>query len=104
MMLLEAFLALFALHSALAIPLLPDDERLPRRDSQTIVKESICDGKKYTYEELAGYGFIPSTARDKTGDTLGGFGSSIALDQASWKKGKNGTYTGTLWGIPDRGW
>ena len=66
--------------------------------------QTTCNGKTYTYNELAGYGFIPSRFRDKYGDTMGGFGSAIAIDQASWTKTGVNTYTGTLWAIPDRGW
>ena len=75
---------------------------IPRKAS--VVNQTTCDGKKFTYEALAGYGFIPSNARDKYGDTIGGIGSSIALDRASWKKAKSGSYTGILWALPDRGW
>lgn len=72
-----------------------------------VVNQTTCDGKQFTYQYLAGYGFIPSNARDKYGDTIGGIGSSIALDRSSWKKkSKRGNtyYTGILWVLPDRGW
>ena len=69
-----------------------------------MVNQTTCDGKQFTYQALAGYGLIPSNARDKYGDTIGGIGSSIALDRASWKKTKSGSYTGILWALPDRGW
>ena len=75
-----------------------------RSYSKDSVEKTECDGKRYVYEGLGGYGFIPSNAKDKYGDTLGGFGSSIALDQSSWQKLKNGTYTGILYALPDRGW
>lgn len=70
------------------------------------VNETTCNGKKYIYEELAGWGTLPSNARDKYGDTIGGIGSAIALDKKSWKKklGKKEAYEGILWGLPDRGW
>ncbi|KAG8530771.1 uncharacterized protein KY384_004128 [Bacidia gigantensis] len=80
-----------------------DKTFLAQRDSNNVQKIK-CDGEHYTYESLAGYGFVASDARDRYGDTLGGFGSSIALDRKSWQKSKNGTYTGTLWALPDRGW
>ncbi|KAF2093956.1 hypothetical protein NA57DRAFT_80961 [Rhizodiscina lignyota] len=68
-----------------------------------VVNQTTCNGKTYVYEELAGYGFVPGDARDKFGDTIGGIGSSIALDLKAWKKhGKS--WTGILWGLPDRGW
>ena len=69
----------------------------------TAVNTTTCNGKTYVYEELAGYGFLPSNARDKYGDTLGGIGSSIAVDKSSWKK-SGSSYTGTLYALPDRGW
>lgn len=73
-------------------------------NSTSVVNSTVCGGNTYVYQELAGYGFVPSDARDKFGDTLGGIGSSIAIDQKSWKKmGKDG-YQGTLWALPDRGW
>lgn len=68
----------------------------------SFVTETVCDGDKYVYERLAGYGLVVSDARDKFGDTMS-FGSSIAIDKKSWKF-KNGVYTGILWGLPDRGW
>ncbi|KAH6866262.1 outer membrane autotransporter [Thelonectria olida] len=67
---------------------------------QDAVFSTTCNGKPYTYNELAGYGFVPSAARDKYGDTIS-LGSSIAL--ASWSK-KGSSYEGTLYGLPDRGW
>ncbi|KAK4195609.1 esterase-like activity of phytase-domain-containing protein [Triangularia verruculosa] len=67
---------------------------------------TTCQGKTYSYNELAGFGSIPSDARDKFGDTIS-IGSSAAV--TNWKKrctGKNKqtSYTGTLYGLPDRGW
>jgi len=63
----------------------------------TAVSTTTCNGESYIYEELAGYGFIASDARDKFGDTIGGIGSSIAVDGKSWRKLRNGSYTGLLW-------
>jgi hypothetical protein len=69
-----------------------------------VVNQTTCGDTTYQYTGLAGYGFIPSNATDKHGDTIGGIGSSIAIDQSSWRKlGKDG-YAGTLYTIPDRGW
>lgn len=50
--------------------------------STSVVNTTTCNGKTYVYNELAGYGAIPSNARDKFGDTIGGIGSSIAIDKA----------------------
>lgn len=72
--------------------------------SAPAVNTTTCNGNTYTYRALAGYGFVPGNARDKYGDTLGGLGSSIAIEHASWTRAANGTYTGVLWSLPDRGW
>ncbi|MCJ1244779.1 hypothetical protein MMC30_001979 [Trapelia coarctata] len=76
---------------------------LPRAAAD-FVDQTTCKGKTYTYDELAGYGFIPSDERDKYGDTIGGIGSAIALDKNAWRRKGSGSYTGILWGLPDRGW
>lgn len=80
------------------------DDVVRRAEPQSVVNQTTCDGRDYIYRGLAGYGLIPSNARDKFGDTIGGFGSSIALDRKAWKKTKSGSYEGILWGLPDRGW
>ncbi|KAH8678100.1 esterase-like activity of phytase-domain-containing protein [Xylariales sp. PMI_506] len=83
---------------------------VPRGDSNSTtastgaVNTTVCSGKEYVYEELAGYGYIVSNATDKYGDTVGGIGSAIHLEKSSWKKTCNGSYIGTLWTLPDRGW
>lgn len=69
-----------------------------------VTNQTTCDGEQYTYQELAGYGFVPNDARDKFGDTLGGYGSSIAMDRRQWRKVRDGLYTGIVYAIPDRGW
>ena len=84
-----------------AVPTSPNT--LPPANNH-VVNQTSCNGKQYTYQQLAGYGFIPSNARDSFGDNLGGWGSAIAIDQKSWRKLKNGTYIGTLYAVPDRGW
>ena len=68
------------------------------------VNTTTCNQQAYTYISLAGYGTTPSNARDKYGDTAGGIGSSAAIDASTWTRHANGTYTGILWALPDRGW
>ncbi|KAG9003757.1 hypothetical protein FRB90_011126 [Tulasnella sp. 427] len=53
---------------------------------------------------LVAFGYIPSNARDTTGDTIGGIGSAIALKPGSFAKAANGTFKGTLVVQPDRGY
>ncbi|PWW74203.1 hypothetical protein C7212DRAFT_346470 [Tuber magnatum] len=84
----------------------PSQARVPAlhpRASDSPVKTTLCNGKSYTFQELSGYGFVPSNFRDKYDDTLS-LGSSIAIERSSWKKLGEGSYEGTLWLLPDRGW
>jgi hypothetical protein len=99
-MLFVASLSLLALPvtQVFATPLISRADPAP-------INTTTCNGKKYVYEELAGYGKLPANFRDKYGDTLGGIGSAIALDQKSAKYKKNkGAYEGIIYGLPDRGW
>jgi hypothetical protein len=52
---------------------------------------------------LVGVARIPSNTRDQFGETLGGFGSAMALVPGSWRHTGN-QYTATLTMLPDRGW
>lgn len=72
--------------------------------SDHVVNQTTCGGTTYRYTGLQGYGFIPSNATDKYGDTIGGIGSSIAIEKSSWRKTSHDAYSGTLYAIPDRGW
>jgi hypothetical protein len=72
--------------------------------STTFVNQTACNGKTYTYQELAGAGILSGNLTDEFGDTIGGIGSAIVLDRSQWKKLNNGSYTGLLWALPDRGW
>lgn len=79
----------------------------PRQYSSNItlpVNQTTCNGAQYIYNALAGYGFVPSNTTDKSGDTIGGIGSSIAVDRSSWQKTSAGSYTGIVYALPDRGW
>lgn len=95
-MLSKIYLSILAAGFAVAIP-------APR--TATAVNTTVITGQSFVYENLAGYGFTPSDARDKLGDTAGGIGSSAALDLKTWKKDpETGVYSGIIWALPDRGW
>jgi len=51
---------------------------------------------------LVGVGRIPAAQRDKFGETFGS-GSGMAMDTAGWTHDA-GTYKGSLWLLPDRGY
>ena len=106
MPLIRSFLASLACSSLLAsaTPRYSDLRQRAGASTTTVTNQTTCNNEQYTYQQLAGYGFVPSNAVDKYGDTLGGYGSAVAIDRSSWKKSVNGSYTGVLWAVPDRGW
>src|SRR5262245_24764480 len=85
---------LFAV-AAVALTLMPTDA-----GAQSVVFE----GATFTNKGLVGVARVPSNAVDKLGDTLGGFGSGMALVPNSWHRRGQGEYFGTLVMVPDRGW
>ncbi|KAG8909455.1 hypothetical protein FRC02_007779 [Tulasnella sp. 418] len=52
---------------------------------------------------LVAFGLIPANAKDSTGDTLGGFGSAVAIKRGTFRKTKKGTFVGSFIVQPDRG-
>jgi hypothetical protein len=61
-------------------------------------------GATFVNKGLVGVARVPSNATDEFGETLGGFGSGMAMDLGSWHKDWHGSYRGTLYMLPDRGW
>ena len=62
------------------------------------------EGATFVNKGLVGIARVPSNARDQLGETLGGFGSAMAMVPGSWHKRNDGSYTGQLIMVPDRGW
>ena len=48
-------------------------------------------------------GRIPANQRDKFGETFGS-GSGMSIDTKNWTRNADGTYKGSLWLLPDRGY
>jgi hypothetical protein len=48
-------------------------------------------------------GRIPANQRDKFGETFGS-GSGMSIDTKNWKRNADGSYSGSLWLLPDRGY
>jgi hypothetical protein len=61
-------------------------------------------GRAFVNQGLVGVARVPSNAQDQFGDTLGGFGSGMAMDVDSWHQNRDGSFGGTLYMLPDRGW
>ncbi len=64
---------------------------------------AFAGGEEFGTATLAGAARVPASAVDSQGETLGGFGSGMALVPGSWHD-KKGVFTGTLAMLPDRGW
>jgi hypothetical protein len=62
------------------------------------------EGASFVNKGLVGVARVPSSAHDQFGDTLGGFGSAMAMEPGTWRKNRDGSYSGTLFMVPDRGW
>ncbi|RVT90902.1 esterase-like activity of phytase family protein [Sphingomonas crocodyli] len=60
------------------------------------------DGRRFVNHGLVGVGRLSADTRDFAGETLGSF-SAMAVDKAGWKRLRDGSYTGTIWTMPDRG-
>src|ERR1700757_881306 len=61
-------------------------------------------GQTFVNKGLVGVARVPSNAVDQFGETLGGFGSGMAMDLESWHSNRDGSFGGTLYMLPDRGW
>jgi hypothetical protein len=62
------------------------------------------EGHTFVNKGLVGVARVPSNAVDEVGETLGGFGSGMAMDLKSWHRNRDGSFGGTLYMLPDRGW
>ena len=60
-------------------------------------------GITFSHKGLVGVGRIDASKRDQQGETLGSL-SGLALDVRSWQRISSGTYSGTLYSQPDRGY
>jgi hypothetical protein len=60
-------------------------------------------GVNYLNKGLVGVGSFSSSAIDGLGDTLGSF-SSFKIDTNTWRKNVDGSYAGSLYTLPDRGY
>jgi hypothetical protein len=72
----------------------------PHRDNSPGAVTVDFGGKTYVNHGLVAVGWLPAATRDFKGETLGSF-SSMAL--ADWKKNADGSYSGILRTLPDRG-
>ena len=77
----------------------------PNLDTTAVgaVKTVSFNGASYLNKGLVGVGSFSSSAIDGLGDTLGSF-SSFKIDTNTWRKNVDGSYAGSLYTLPDRGY
>ncbi|KIM37285.1 hypothetical protein M413DRAFT_448582 [Hebeloma cylindrosporum] len=97
------FLGLFSLFffSQANATAIPTDWQVEARDVVPSTS-AVLDGVTYINKGIVGFGLIPSNFKESTGDTIGGFGSAIALKRGSFKASGD-KFTGTILARPDRG-
>ena len=67
------------------------------------VSVSTSGGTTLVSHGLVGFGRMPASLKDKMGETFGS-GSALSIDPSKWTKAADGTYTGTFYLLPDRGY
>jgi hypothetical protein len=60
-------------------------------------------GLTFTNRGLIGVGRVSASQRDRLGETFGSL-SGLAIDPRTWRRNTDGSYTGTLYTQPDRGY
>ncbi len=61
------------------------------------------NGQNFVNQGLVGVGRIPASTKDKFGETFGSF-SAFTVQPGSWRRQADGSYAGTLFAQPDRGY
>ena len=63
---------------------------------------ATLNGQVFVNQGLVGVGRLSANTRDFAGETLGSF-SAMALDLSAWHRNADGTYSGLMSTLPDRG-
>ncbi len=61
------------------------------------------NGQIFVNQGLVGVGRMPAALKDKFGETFGSF-SAFTFQPGSWRRNADGSYSGTLFAQPDRGY
>ena len=85
--------------TAVAAPLSITTPNLATAAGSTSV---TLNGQTFVNQGLQGMGRITAGTKDFNGDTFGAF-SGMDIKLSTWTKNANGTYSGTLFALPDRG-
>ena len=96
---------LLAAATMLTLEAAPPIKNVPTLDTTAVGASSSVSlgGLTYVNKGLVGVGNFSSSALDSRGDTFGSF-SSFKIDTTTWRKNLDGSYSGTLYTLPDRGY
>ncbi len=96
---------LLAAASMLTLEAVPPVKNVPILDTTPIGATSgvVLGGVNYLNQGLVGVGVFATNEIDSRGDTFGSF-SSFKIDHSTWRKNIDGSYSGTLYTVPDRGY
>jgi hypothetical protein len=96
---------LLAAATMLTLRAAPPIKNVPTLDTTAVGDSSSVTfgGLTYVNKGLVGVGNFSASALDSRGDTLGSF-SSFKIDTNTWRKNVDGSYSGTLYTLPDRGY
>ncbi len=75
----------------------------PALPGQSPVSTATLNGQSLVNHGLVGVGRMPAGLKDRFGETFGSF-SAFTFAPGSWQRRPDGTYTGTLYAQPDRGY
>lgn len=74
----------------------------PNITNQAGAAAATLGGVTFVNQGLVGVGRLSASTRDFAGETLGSF-SGMAVDRASWRRNADGSYSGQIMTVPDRG-
>ena len=96
---------LLAAATMLTLEAAPPIKNVPTLDTTAVGASSSVSlgGLTYVNKGLVGVGNFSASTLDSRGDTLGSF-SSFKIDTTTWRKNLDGSYAGTLYTLPDRGY
>lgn len=97
--------SVLALGVCLAAPLALAQSRQVTAPNVTSVEGAssvTLNGQTFVNQGIVGAGRLDATTRDFRGETLGSF-SGMAINLSTWRRNADGTYTSSMYTLPDRG-
>lgn len=96
--------AVFGLQLAVSAPAIAQSRPVttPNITTATGQVDVAIGGKTFSNKGIVGAGRLSANTLDFRGETLGSF-SGMALDLKTWRRNADGSYSGSIFTLPDRG-